>query len=1162
MFRKTRLTLLFVAISLGHFAESRACPQLNPAGELPTAIISYGAIRGASMNRISTSTGYQLAPRNRNDLPVSAAANRQAQEPIISTVAGPLLPYNGARATTQAIDHPKSVAVESGGTFYVSSAAHNRVYRITSDGTLTLFAGSSYGYGGDGGTATAAQLSDPHGIALDAAGNLYIADTANHRIRKVTPAGVISTVAGTESAGYSGDGGAATLAELNWPHGIAVDAAGNFYIADTGNHCIRKVTSAGIITTVAGNGTEGFYGDGGPATSAMLAYPFGVTVDAAGNLYIADSNNQRIRKVTSAGIIGTVAGSGIQGFGGDGGAATAAQLNNPYGIAVDVAGNLYIADTDNNSIRKVTAGGVISTVAGDSNSGFGGDGGAATSAQLFNPLAVAVDPAGNLYIADTENHRVRKVTAAGVISTVAGIGIHGFSGDGGAATAAHLSWPNGVTLDSAGNLYIADSENHRIRMVTAGGIIITIAGNGHYGFSGDGGAATAAEFRLPSSVAVNNAGDLYIADTRNHRIRMVTAGGIIRTVAGNGIEGFGGDGGLATAAQLNHPNSVTVDAQNSVYITDGGNQRIRRVTASGIISTVAGNGTQGSDGDGGLAISAQLFNPVGIAVDTMGNIYIADTSNQRIRKVTVGGVISTVAGNGMRGFSGDGGPAISAELSNPFGVAVDTMGNLYIADTGNYHIRKVTTGGVISSVAGNGNDGFSGDGGPATLAQFGDAQGIALHAVSNIYISDTSNHRIRLVTSGTAPGTATLISPSGDITTSTPTYTWTAVPLAAAYLLWVKDTSATPKIQRWYTAEQAGCASGSGSCSVTPSTELAAGACQWWIQTRNAAGDGPWSSAMSFAVTAGAPGKATLISPSGTISTATPSYTWNAVPGSTWYYLWVNDSTSQGKIDQWYKAADAGCASGTGICTATPSTALAGGSCQWWIQTWSDSGIGPWSDAMSFTVQLSSPPGKATLIAPSGTISSNSPTYTWNAVSTASWYLLYVSDSKTQAKINQWYKSADAGCGSGTGTCAVMPGATLAAGACLWWIQTWNDAGYGPWSDALSFVVPGGSPPGKAILVSPSGTIPAASPTYSWESVQAASWYLLRVVDSANQVRISQWYKAADAGCESGQGTCNARPSTSLTGGTYQWWIQTYNEAGYGPWSDALSFVVGAFSFP
>jgi uncharacterized protein (TIGR03437 family) len=327
----------------------------------------------------------------------------------------------------------------------------------------------------------------------------------------------IYTVAGNGTQGPSGDNGPATSAQLNWPEGVAVDPAGNLYIADNFNNRIRKVSN-GVITTVAGDGAQGFSGDNGPAASAQLYGPTGVAVDSAGNVYIADAENARIREV-SKGVITTVAGNGSFGFSGDNGPATSAQLYGPWGVAVGSAGNLYIADEVNNRIRRVSNG-VITTVAGNGAPGFSGDNGPATSAQLYGPCGVAVDAAGNLYIADTYNQRIRKVSN-GVITTVAGNGTYGFSGDNGPATSAQLKGPWGVALDSAGNLYIADTSSLRIRKVS-NGVIATVAGNGTFGFSGDSGPATGAQLYGPTGVAVDSAGNLYIADEFNDRVRLLT----------------------------------------------------------------------------------------------------------------------------------------------------------------------------------------------------------------------------------------------------------------------------------------------------------------------------------------------------------------------------------------------------------------------------------------------------------------------------------------------------------------------------------------------------------------------------------------------------------------------------------------------------------------
>jgi sugar lactone lactonase YvrE len=336
--------------------------------------------------------------------------------------------------------------------------------------------------------------------------------------------GIISTVAGNGTAGFSGDGGSATSASLYYPWGVAVDAAGNLYIADSQNWRVRRVDLSGAISTVAGNGTWGFSGDGGSATSASLYFYVDLAVDGVGNLYIAGDQDSRIRRVDPSGTISTVAGASTsQGFSGDGGPATAALLNFPSGVAVDAAGNLYIADSNNNRIRRVTADGTISTVAGNGTAGFSGDGGPATNASLHQPQRVAADTNGNLYVADWWNHRIRRVDPNGTISTVAGNGTSGYSGDGGSATSASLQYPMGVAVDAAGNLYIADSRNNRIRRVTANGVISTVAGNGIAGFSGDGGPAASASLNTyPNGVAVGSAGDLYIADTGNNRVRKVS----------------------------------------------------------------------------------------------------------------------------------------------------------------------------------------------------------------------------------------------------------------------------------------------------------------------------------------------------------------------------------------------------------------------------------------------------------------------------------------------------------------------------------------------------------------------------------------------------------------------------------------------------------------
>jgi len=389
---------------------------------------------------------------------------------------------------------------------------------------------------------------------------------------------------------------------------------------------------------------------------------------------------------------------------------------------------------------------------------------------------------------------------------------------------------------------------------------------------------------------------------------------------------------------------------------------------------------------------------------------------------------------------------------------------------------------------------------------------------------------------------ATLISPSGTVTDTTPTYSWNAVTGATWYYLWVNDSTGT-KVQQWYRASEAGCPSGTGTCSGTPSTELAGGAAKWWIQTFYPEGYGPWSKSMSFTIDH--PGPVTLlVSPSGAIWEALPTYTWNAVLDSSWYYLKVDDSMGN-RIQQWYRSSEAGCASGTGTCSVKPATKLQVGAGKWLVQTWSTGGYGSWSTAMNFTVN------PATLVSPSGSITDPTPTYLWNAVPGSTWYYLWVNDS-TGNKIQQWYTATQAGCPSGTGTCSLTPAISLSAGPGKWWIETWINGREGPWSSGKSFTI---TPPPAANLVSPSGNISDTTPTYTWNAVQDSTWYYLWVTDPYG-IKIQQWYRASDAGCGSGTGTCSVTPNIPLATGPGKWWIQTWSPAGSGPWSGAMNYTV------
>jgi uncharacterized protein (TIGR03437 family) len=744
----------------------------------------------------------------------------------------------------------------------VSSASMLIVNSMPASVLATVVGTGATVYNGENVPAVFANITNPSGtMFFDGGGNFYFGDFNLARVRKVTPIGLISTLAGTGVAGFSGDGGKATDAQVNQPRGAIADKDGNVYILDSGNNRIRRVAAAtGVITTVAGNGTVGFSGDGGPATQASfnLGGLGAVALDAAGNLFIADSSNNRIRRLAAdTGLITTVVGTGTAGFVGDGGPATAAQLRSPQSLFFDKDGNLYFADNGNFRIRRVAAdSGTITTVVGTGVSGVSGDGGPAINATLGSVFGIALDANNNLYLSDTTSNRVRRVNAAdGVITLVAGGGATGFTPDGAAAIGASFSLARHLGVDPQGFLYIAEANNFRIRKLingvpndtapptlaitspvtgptytapnavlslngtaadngsvvavrwsndrggsgaaagtttwvtpgiglqpglnnltvtawdvsgnaasaqlavtyTANQIVVTLAGTGVIANTGDDGPGTAATLFQPRGVAVDSKGNILVADTQNRRVRRIAPNGVITAFAGTGLLGSGGDGGPAVEATLNFPNIVVVDKDDNVYISDQFTSRIRKVTPDGKISTIAGNGegdivgfVGGFSGDGGPATQAKLNQQVGLAVDKDGNVFVADRINHRIRRIDGRtGIITTVAGNGQAGYSGDGGPATQATLNLPTGVAVDAAGNLYIADTGNQRIRRVNiVDSRISTIAGTGVAGYTGDGGPAVNALLNLAypNTLSFDAAGDLYFVDRNNHVVRKIT--------------------------------------------------------------------------------------------------------------------------------------------------------------------------------------------------------------------------------------------------------------------------------------------------------------------------------------------------------------------------------------------------------------------------------
>ncbi len=549
-------------------------------------------------------------------------------------------------------------------------------------------------YQGDGGLASQVYVNYPHNVAYHPiTEDLFIADTNNHVIRKVDSMGVITTVAGTPGeSGYAGDDGLATQAKLYYPSSIAFSLDGqSMYIADYYNHRVRMVKN-GNITTVAGNGDGGFGGDNILATSTSLYLPFGVAVlPTTGELVISDSDNHRIRKVDSNGIIATIAGTGTRtGDGGaplgDNGLATNATLNYPAGIVVNSNGEIFIADQNNYRIRKIDTSGGITTVAGTGGLGTSGNNVPAISAKIGFIGGLAINSDDDLFMADQFNHCIRKVTGdSQSIITVAGTcgTSKGYNGENVSATTAKLNSPRSVAVKSNGEFVIADTDNHRIRKVTTNGIINTIAGNGFAEFSGGSGIAFDTTFGDITSVTVTNNGEVIISDVGYQKIRKVDRNGIITAFAGNGMAGFGGDGGSALNALLNNAGTVVVTDDGDVLFADTKSNRIRKVYRNGTIETIAGNGAAGFISDEILATSTSLNQPRSVAYQN-GVVYIADTENHRIRKISTNGTIITIAGSENSGYCGDGGLAVNACVNRPVSVVVNNAGDVFISDQDNH----------------------------------------------------------------------------------------------------------------------------------------------------------------------------------------------------------------------------------------------------------------------------------------------------------------------------------------------------------------------------------------------------------------------------------------------------------------------------------------------
>jgi sugar lactone lactonase YvrE len=465
------------------------------------------------------------------------------------------------------------------------------------------------------------------------------------------------------------------------------------YVADGGNNTIRKVTPGGNVSTLAGQAGQVGSVDGS-GSAARFDAPAGVATDSTGNVYVTESAGQTIRKITPAGTVSTLAGAASQ-IGSADGSGSAARFYGPSGIAIDSAGNMYVADAGNDTIRKITPDGTVSTLAGTAQQSGSADGSGA-AARFLGPSGVATDSMGTVYVADYSNSTIRRISRTADVSTFAGTAEHLGSVDG-IASVARFNYPTGVSLDSAGNIYVADFRNNTIRKITPAGNVTTLAGAAGEPGSADG-IGSAARFNNPAGVATDSAGNVYVADSENGTIRKITPDGSVSTFAGT-VAGRGGAAdGTGSAAQFNVPDSVAIDSADNIYVADSTNQTVRKITPAGVVTTLAGAAKQEGSVDG-IGSAARFSYPTGIAVDTVGNVYVADNVSSVIRKITPDGNVSTLAGAAYKTGSTEG-SGNAARFNNPTGVSVDSAGNVYVADSGNDTLRKITPAGTVTTVAG------------------------------------------------------------------------------------------------------------------------------------------------------------------------------------------------------------------------------------------------------------------------------------------------------------------------------------------------------------------------------------------------------------------------------------------------------------------------------
>lgn len=670
-------------------------------------------------------------------LPANAVAQRKAKAacsagaPCVTTIAGG--GYSDWRPATEAnLATPTDLAIDPAGNVYVSDGSEGRIRKIDVNGIISTFAGNGIrGYRGDGGPATQARIASPRSLAWGPDGSLYFVDDYYGVVRKVGPDGAISTFAGSQDAPLRAGS-------------IEFGPDGKLYF--TGSHTLARLEGDGSTTVIAGTGLPGYSGDGGPATEAQLNFPGDLAFGPGGEIYVADNSNRRVRKIDVNGIITTIAGTGEYASSGDGGPAGGAALITPTHVTAAPDGSVYVSDGRAERIRKIAPDGTITTLIGTGTTGYSGDGGPAAQAAVNAPFDSAVDAHGNVLFVDAGNDRIRRIDAAGVVTTFAGNGVEWFLGDGERATAAAFRLPGGAAEGPDGALYVADTNHERIRRVDpVTNVVSTYAGTGELGFSGDGGPATEAELGDPWDVDVDGAGNVYVADYWNNRIRKISPAGIITTVAGNGTTQHSGDGGPATAAGMDHPTAIDYH-EGELFIAVGGSRAIRKVDRNGIITTIAGKGYLPAS-DGTPASLVALKGPTDVAALPDGSVVFADAFDHRVLRIDFEGrvpVIEVVAGTGTAGFSGDGGAATEADFHYPWGLLPLPDGSLLVTDHNNHRIRRIDPEGIVTTVAGDGRDELAGDGGHPLQASFRGPTNLTMSRLGPL-VTDSANGRIRLV---------------------------------------------------------------------------------------------------------------------------------------------------------------------------------------------------------------------------------------------------------------------------------------------------------------------------------------------------------------------------------------------------------------------------------